>query len=276
MRYKKTESVILTASELMSILQEIFILSGKDFRAYAYSSIKRRIEQIILKENCESANKFLIRLRKESLFIEKILPDIYVEDTEIFRDAETWNAIQRTVIPILRRKQNFKIAVPNCISSEELISLIILLDKANILSKANIHASFLLQANIDFAKQAKFPIKKLNQVKRNLELLKNKLQINDIFEIEDKFFYLKKIFYKNIEYTTKNFFKNEKAVGYDLILFRNKLIYFNNFLYVQTVEHILEKLNKGGFLIIGIKESLGINIKRKLKIVNKNENIYKK
>ena len=266
----------LTISDIRSILQEIFIRTGRDFRNYAYSSIKRRIELIMFNQGCETADDLLARLRKNDLFPEKILSDIYIPATEMFRDPEMWNAMQKQVFPKLSKKQNLKIAVPSCVSGDELFTLMILLQKANLLDNTKVSVSVICKDNLELIENVNYPLKKLDQIKKNLSLLSENLQTDEMFKINGKFFSLADTFSDYIEYTTKDFFRDENAVGFDLILYRNKLIYFSSQLQSQTIEHLTEKLNRGGYLALGIGEDIGIVNKRKLKIVNKTENIFRK
>lgn len=270
------KDITLTAIELRIVLQEIFIRTGKDFRNYAYSSIKRRIERIMQNDGCENIENLLLKFQKNNLFRELMLSDIYVPCAEMFRDPETWNAIEKQVFPKLAKKQKIKVAVPNTTSGEEFYAMLFLLKNFGLINKTKVDVSFVSKRYFELAKKINYPIKQLDLIKINMKLLNSKFQISNLFNINEKHFSPAENFNNHVQFTTKKFFRDADATGYDIILFRNRLIYFNNQLQNQIVEHLYEKLNKGGFLILGIGENIDIQNRRKFKIVNKIENIYRK
>ncbi len=268
--------ILLTISDLNSILQEIYIRTGKDLRDYAVSSMKNRIERVMLSNDFSNYSDFLHKVKKNDAFANIVLNEIYVPYTEMFRDPEMWNAFKKQIIPKLHKKESFKICVPNCTTGEDLYTLLIILDKENLLEKADIEVTANTKIHFNYIKAAEYPIKQIEQIKKNFEILKYDFEIEDILDAKLKEFTFKKSFINQFKITDDNFFISSNENFYDLILFRNKLIYYNTKKQNQTIEFLYERLNKGGFLIIGIGEEFNKQYKRKFKAVNKTENIYKK
>ena len=103
-----------------------------------------------------------------------------------------------------------------------------------------------------------------------------KIPLADYFTEKNWNFILNSSLLETINLSVKNFFTDEVDINFDLILFRNRLIYFNPQLQSVALKLIHENLNRGGFLIIGIGESLNLQYESKFNIYDKNENIFKK
>ncbi len=266
----------LRISDLKTIFVEINSLTGIDFSNYAFFSIKRRFEKVINLYNFESVTELLNKIRNDELFLKNFIFDILPHQTELFRDAQTWNAILKQVFPKLSKREKLKIYLPYCISGDELYSLIFMLNEANMLSNTEITVSSLSDVNIEFIKNAIYPLKKLSSAEKNIEELDTEKTLND-FVISSQYSYeIRNEYKKNIKFDNKTIFNQNYIKQFDLVLYRNSMLYFNAKLQEDTLRNITETLKKNAYLIIGIGEEIPILLQKKYKIINNDENIYKK
>lgn len=268
----------LRISELKQIFTEINSLVGIDFSEFSFFSIKRRFEKIFDIYKFENANEFITKLKEDKFFLNNILFDIFPSQTELFRDPAMWLALLKNIFPKYSKSEIFKIYIPHCTTGEELFSLVYLLHEAGMTNNTEITVSTPCIQNIEYINRAVYPIKKISSAEKNVENLDTKLPFSDFVTSNIQTFEIKDEYFKNlnIKFDKKSVFETEYTNEFDLVIFRNVMIYFNAKLQEEILEKITNSLKRNSYLAIGIGEKLTGSTIRKYKISNTNENIYKK
>lgn len=268
----------LRISELKQIFTEINSLIGIDFSEFSFFSIKRRFEKIFDIYKFENANEFITKLKEDKYFLNNILFDIFPSQTELFRDPTMWLALLKNIFPKYSKSEIFKIYIPHCTSGEELFSLVYLLHEAGMTNNTEITVSTPCIQNIEYINRAVYPIKKISSAEKNVENLDTKLPFSDFVTSNIQTFEIKDEYFKNlnIKFDKKSVFETQYTNEFDLVIFRNVMIYFNSKLQDEILEKITNSLKRNSYLAIGIGEKLTGSTIRKYKISNTNENIYKK
>src|SRR6266498_3130731 len=93
---------IVDELEIDLLLEGIFRNYGFDFRQYAKGSIKRRLWRRIGLEGLQSVAGLMDRVLREPACMERLLLDLSVNVTSMFRDPLFYLAFRRRVIPLLR------------------------------------------------------------------------------------------------------------------------------------------------------------------------------
>ncbi len=270
------KDICLTISELRRITQKFYLESGKDFRRYAISSLKYRVERIMKAYNAKSADELLSFMKGNRVFYENFIYDIQVPVTEMFRDPEMWAALVKQIFPKLAKKKSIQILLPACSTGEELYSLLLMLKHANLLEKSKITVSVLSKKNEQLIREASYSLKKRDQTEKNIELLPEEFDRDNLILLQNDTFRPNVELLNNVVFTYDDISKTDYYGKFDLILFRNHLIYYNDQLHKETMRQLYDALVKGGFLILGYGEQTGTLYKRRLKEVVKGERIYKK
>ncbi|MCF6365020.1 MAG: hypothetical protein L3J35_02350 [Bacteroidales bacterium] len=265
----------LNKTEIKHILKEVKCISGFDFSEYAHSFIKRITEQFMISNNIFSDVDLIYRINKSEGFVGQFLEAVFVPQTELFRDAEMWNFLQEKIIPKLVSKKEFKIHLPYSKGGEELYSLLYILNKFDS-SNIKINVTAVTDKHLKVIKKGEFSPKQTKSSVKNIELLKSAVDSDEIFTETNNKFSVKHNFIGEITFETCEFFKGRYISEFDLILFRNSMIYFNSALKEKSIKTIIRSLKKGAYLIIGEKETTGAESSKKLKRVDKNVSIYKK
>lgn len=81
------------------------------------------------------------RVIKDVHFFNKLLLDLSVNTTEMFREPSFHKAVRTHVIPILKTYPSIKVWHAGCSSGEEVYSMAILLKEENMYDKATIYAT---------------------------------------------------------------------------------------------------------------------------------------
>src|SRR5437660_12709377 len=88
--------------EIDLLLEGIYRQYGFDFRSYARGSIKRRLWRRIYAENLDSVSGLQERVLHDAGCMERLLVDLSINVTAMFRDPTFYRAIREKVVPLLR------------------------------------------------------------------------------------------------------------------------------------------------------------------------------
>jgi chemotaxis protein methyltransferase CheR len=261
--------MVITNNDIEFVINTIKTISHYDFSEYSIKSFTRRIEKILIDYKLEIPT-FIDKIKTQPLFLEKVVKDITVNTTELFRDPMVWQNLRYRVIPKLLEKSRINIWHAGCSTGQEVYSMLILLNEMNLLDRSNIFASDLNTDVIETAKKGEYVYR------FNIEYLENFNQVIrqnpynfdefydvpyskyfDIDKVKDilsiKPFLLKKVVYKKHDLVKEgNAFNNK----FDLIMCRNVLIYFNNDLQNHIFDLFYDCLYSKGTLVLGIHESI--------------------
>ena len=256
----------------MAISYSDFLLELKkhtpyDFMEYSHNSIHRRITKV-LTDYALDLDQMVERIKTDSDFVEKIVEEITVNTTELFRDPDVWVYLYENVYPKLKNKKSINIWHAGCSSGQEVYSNMILLNELGLLDKCKIFATDLNQRVLNSAKSGKYKYRF------------NKKYIDNFTHVISKVSFqgdnpnpFEKYFVINEEEDTMQIlsefrkipdFKKHDLVSvhspfahkFDIIFCRNVLIYFNTGLQDRIVKLFHEHTFDGGFLILGAHENL--------------------
>ena len=253
---------------------QLFIYAVKenstyDFSNYSDKSLKRRIERLLV-ENKVNLKGLVLKLKKDSDFLEQIVKDVTVNTTELFRDPEVWHEIRQRVVNKLKDKHSLNIWHAGCSTGQEVYSLAIMLNEMGIFNKCNIYASDINTDVLDYAKKGEYKYRfNMNYLSNFDKVLKeNPYNFTEVFDTDyekyfsidkkrDKIkmekFLLEKPFYEKMDLVKR---ENTFFRKFDIILCRNVLIYFNLDLQNKVIDFFHENMNENAFLILGKHESL--------------------
>jgi chemotaxis protein methyltransferase CheR len=122
----------LEAVEIKLLLEGVFQQYGYDFRDYALASIRRRIVARVQAEGTNSISGLQDRVLHDRACMERLLLQLTVHVTSMFRDPGFYLAFRRIVVPLLETYPFVRIWHAGCSSGEEVFSLAILLKEEGI------------------------------------------------------------------------------------------------------------------------------------------------
>src|SRR6476661_8104046 len=85
--------------EIELLLEAIFRHYGHDFRSYAFSSLRRRLHKCLESEKLASFSALTDRLLHEPDAMDRLLRDLSVNVTGMFRDPTFFLALREKVVP---------------------------------------------------------------------------------------------------------------------------------------------------------------------------------
>lgn len=261
-----------------NIIKSIKETYNFNFKNYALTFFKRRVEYIIEKYSLKNADTFIKKIQSDPEFFDIFLKEICIETTELFRDPSLWRYLMDEFFPkILSKAQQYKIWFPEVNSGEELYSLLIILDQLKMLDKVQIMVSSISQLHLDKIKEGYFDISKLEVNEANFKRIFRDTELKDYYSVKNEHAYLNASLLSGIKFTKQNTIFEDYPKGIKLILFRNQMLYFNQILEERLLKSFYQCLIPGGHLIIGANEKIDYwNSEKDYILVSKNDNIYKK
>ncbi len=123
------------------LLEGVYSRYHYDFRAYAPTSLRRRLEAARLQRGLSSLAQLRDEVLGDPAVFTGLLESLTVQLSDLFRDPEYFRAIREQVVPLLRTYPSIKLWVAGCSSGEEVYSYAILLHEAGLLERTLIYAT---------------------------------------------------------------------------------------------------------------------------------------
>jgi len=276
----------LSDKEVQYFTTTIKNYSEYDLTEYSEKSLKRRIQKV-LDDNKLDISTAIQKLKNDPDFLERVVKDITVNTTELFRDPQVWQDLRFRILPKFKNNKNINIWHAGCSTGQEVYSMLILLNEMGLYDKAKIFATDINEDALEIAKKGEY------KYRFNIGYLDNfdKVIKENPFNYEEyndvpysKYFKINKA-HNSLEI---NNFLREKPIyrkhdlvkmenlyfaKFDLIICRNVIIYFKYELQSKVFKLFHEHLYTNGYLLFGMHESMLGEIANKFE---KRGNFYRK
>jgi len=263
--------------ELKVFLEAIFLKYGYDFRNYATASIKRRIRQRMNLTGLSHLAEMQHKVLYDRNFFHTLLLDLSVNVTEMFRDPSFYQALRKTVIPILKTYPFVKIWHAGCSTGEEVYSMAVLLKEEGLLNKSLIYATDFNDVVLMKAREGIYPNERIKDYTFNYQKAGGKRPFSDYYTSKYDAAIMDKSLKKNIVFSNHNLATDSVFGEMHLVMCRNVLIYFDRELQDRAIGLFNESLVRSGILCLGSKESIRFSEHADLfKEISAQEKIYQK
>jgi len=236
--------------------KEVSRMIGVNYENYSKSHLRRRFHARMRVVGESRFIDYLNYLNRDEKEIEELRELLTVNVTKFKRDEDVWKLLEEEIIPNLLEKKDQKILKKvrgwsaGCATGEEPYSLAMscLNNRPSKDIDIQIIGTDLDSKALDFARNGAYPDKSVKNLSNNekKKFFKNK---NGDWVLDEE---VKEL----VEFREKDVFKTSFTRKFDLILCRNLMIYFNNESKTELMTRLVESLNKGGFLVIGMAENL--------------------
>ncbi len=259
----------ITEQDFQLFLFALKTSSKYDFSDYSEKSLNRRLAKV-LTDNKLNITALVNKIKNDPEFVERIVKEITVNTTELFRDPQVWHAIRYAVLPKLKSNSTINIWHAGCSTGQEVYSMMIILNELGMLDKAKIYATDL---NSDVMQQAqngeykyRFNIGYLDNFDKVIK--ENPYNYEEYYEVPyDKYFTIDKAtdtikmndflrqkpIYKKHDLVKES---NSLFVKFDIIFCRNVIIYFNYNLQGKVFDLFHRNLYDSGCLVLGLHETI--------------------
>lgn len=242
--------------EISLLLEAIYQKYHYDFRQYSEAHIRRRVMNRMVMSGLEHVSQLQAKVLSDGAFASKLLQDLSITVTEMFRDPDFYKSLRENVIPILKTYPFIKIWHAGCATGEEAYSMAILMQEEGLYDRTTIYATDFNQQALNKAKEGFFSNRMIKEYTTNYQLSGGKESFSSYYTSDYDNVIMKQSLKKNIVWANHNLVTDSVFAEVHLILCRNVLIYFDKNLQNKVQKLFYNSLINGGILCLGSKESL--------------------
>ena len=242
--------------EIDLLLEGIYRRYGFDFREYAPASLRRRLWRRIHAERLESVSGLQEKVLHDPACMERLLLDLSINVTAMFRDPSFYVAFRERVAPLLRTYPFTRIWVAGCSTGEEVYSLAILLTEEELYERARIYATDINEAVLQRAKDGIFPLNTMQENTANYIAAGGNGTFSGYYTARYDYAMFRPSLRENVVFAQHNLVTDASFNHFNVIVCRNVFIYFNNALQDRVHQLFLQSLEMFGILGLGKKETV--------------------
>lgn len=242
--------------EYQLLLDAIYLKYHYDFRAYAGSSLKRRLRTAMERFGCATLSQLQDKVLHEAAIFPALLDYLTVQVSEMFRDPGYFKALRETVVPILRTYPSLKLWVAGCSAGEEVYSLAILLHEEGLLERSLIYATDINAHALQKAEAGVFDIERIPGFTDNHQQSGGHGSLSRYYTAAYGRAVFDKALKKHMVFSDHSLATDSVFAEMQLVSCRNVLIYFNRELQDRALGLFHDSLCRKGFLGLGSKEAL--------------------
>jgi chemotaxis protein methyltransferase CheR len=263
--------------EILSLLKTVYDKYGYDFREYSEAHVKRRLLNRMAMSGLKSISQMQSVITHDELLASKLLQDLSITVTEMFRDPEFYRSLRENVIPVLKTYPFIKIWHAGCSTGEEAYSMAIILKEEGLYERTTLYATDFNQQALNKAKEGIFSTQSMQEYTGNYKLSGGKKSFSDYHVSDHDHVIMNQSLKKNIVWANHNLVTDGVFAEVHLVLCRNVLIYFERNLQNKVQKLFHESLINGGILCLGSKEGLRFtNFYEAYGELDKKQRIFKK
>ena len=263
--------------EIDLLLEGVYRNYGVDFRQYSRASLRRRLWRRVDLEHVGTISGLQELLLHDAAVMERLLLDLSINVTAMFRDPSFFRALRVQVVPLLRTYPFVRIWNAGCSTGEETYSLAILLREAGLYDRTRIYATDINEVVLQRARQGLFPLEKMQEYTENYLAGGGTQAFSQYYTAAYEHAQFDRSLADNIVFAQHNLVSDRSFNEFQLIVCRNVMIYFDKAL--QDAVHRLfhGSLARLGILALGHKESISFTSHEgDYDVVNADERLYRK
>jgi chemotaxis protein methyltransferase CheR len=242
--------------EIELLLEGIFRQYGFDFRSYAFASMRRRLWKRVEAEGLTTLSELQARVLHDSDTMERLLLDLSVNVTAMFRDPNFYSALRTEVVPLLRTYPFIRVWHAGCSTGEEVYSSAILLHEAGLYDRARIYATDINEVVLQQARRGIFPLERMQEYTENYIKAGGTRSFSEYYTAKYDGALFDQKLVRNVVFAQHNLVTDRSFSEFNMIFCRNVLIYFDKELQNRVHSLFYDSLVRLGILCLGSKESL--------------------
>ena len=246
----------LASLEIRLLLEGVQQVYGYDFRDYADASIKRRLTHWLAESGMDTFSSAQSRVLRDPTLFESLLQGITVNVTEMFRDPDFFKALREEVVPFLKTYPFVKIWHAGCATGEEAYSMAIMLNEEGCAGHYRMYATDINEAVLKRAADGVVSLDQMQRFTRNYQKSGGRRSFADYYTARYDRALLSPELKRNIVFAPHNLAVDGEFGEMNMVLCRNVMIYFKSALKERCLHLFDSSLLPGGFLCLGLKETL--------------------
>ena len=258
---------------LLQIIRGLLSHTGHDFRHYKRATVLRRIERRMQVRALSTLPDYARLLETDHREYKALLSDMLIGVTNFFRDRESFEAVERDIVPELFKDKGpadeVRVWVAACSTGEEAYSLgMLLADYAEAADSPafQVFASDIDEAAISQARFGNYPSSIITDVAP--------VRLRQYFSKDGDRYQIRKSLRDRILFAAHNVLRDPPFSRLDMVSCRNLLIYLNREVQMKVLQMFHFALKPGGYLFLGGSESAD-TVAEYFMVVDKKNRIYR-
>jgi chemotaxis protein methyltransferase CheR len=270
-------SADLERIEVGLLLEGIYQHYGFDFRGYAWASLKRRLWRRAHAEGVRSLSALQELVLHDPQAMERLLHDLSINVTSMFRDPTFFGAFREKVVPNLRTYPFVRIWNAGCSTGEETYSLAILLQEEGLYERTRLYATDINEAVLDHARRGEYPLDRMRTYTENYIRAGGGESFSAYYEADGDRARFDPALLEQVVFAQHNLVSDSAFQDFNVIVCRNVMIYFGKSLQDRVHQLFYESLEHLGILALGHKESIRFSgHESSYEELDPNEKLYRK
>ena len=263
--------------EVRLLTEGIFSHYGFDFRDYSMPSLRRRVWKRVYAEGLSTISGLQEKILHDPASMERLLLDLSINTTAMFRDPSFYLAFRRKVVPMLRTYPFVRIWHAGCSTGEEVYSMAILLQEEKLLDRCRIYATDINEAVLPRAKDGIFPLNTMQENTSNYIAGGGAGTFSQYYTARYDYAIFRPSLRENVVFAQHNLVTDSSFNHFNVIFCRNVLIYFNNTLQDRVQHLFLDSMEMFGILGLGKKETIRYSaVSENYDEIDREERLYRR
>ena len=259
------------------LLEGIYQHYGFDFRGYAWASLKRRLWRRANEEGVHSLSALQARVLHDPPAMERLLLDLSINVTSMFRDPTFFAAFREKVVPVLKTYPFVRIWNAGCSTGEETYSIAIILREEGLYERARIYATDINDVVLNHARAGAYPLDRMRDYTENYIRAGGSESFSTYYEADGEHARFDPALREQIVFAQHNLVSDGAFNQFNVIVCRNVLIYFGKALQTRVHDLFHESLETFGVLALGHKETIRFtDHESRYDELDANERLYRK
>ena len=251
-----TETRDVEEIEVALLLEAIVRRYGFDFREYAPASLKRRLWRRAHAEGLETISALQSRVLHDPACMERLLLDLSINVTSMFRDPSFYTAFRAKVVPLLKTYPFSRIWIAGCSTGEEVYSLAIVLQEEGLLERTRLYATDINEAVLERARLGVFSLDKMREYTQNYLHAGGRRAFSEYYVASYDGAAFDRRLVEHAVFAQHNLVSDRGFNEFHAIVCRNVMIYFDRSLQSRVFQLFHDSLIRFGVLGLGHKEML--------------------
>jgi chemotaxis protein methyltransferase CheR len=242
--------------EMQLLLEGIYRQYGYDFRGYAPGSLKRRLWRRAYAEKLPTLSALQDKVLHDPGCMGRLLQDLSINVTSMFRDPSFYSAIREKVMPLMRTYPFIRVWNAGCSTGEETYSLSILFLEEGLGDRVRIYATDINDAVLEQAKAGAFPLDRMRDYTENYLTAGGSEEFSSYYTADGQNARFDPALTERVVFAQHNLVSDQAFNTFNLVVCRNVMIYFGKSLQDRVHDLFYQSLDTFGILALGHKESI--------------------
>jgi chemotaxis protein methyltransferase CheR len=263
--------------EIDLLLEGVYRQYGFDFRSYACSSLKRRLWKRIEAEGINTISELQNLVLHDEAAMERLLLDLSVTVSAMFRDPGFYTAFRERVVPVLRTYPFLRFWHAGCSTGEEVYSMAILLEEEDLYDRARLYATDINEVTLHRARTGIYALERMQEYTQNYLKAGGTRSFSEYYTARYDHALFTPALRRNIVFSQHNLVTDRSFAEFNVILCRNVMIYFDRDLQNRVHQLFYDSLPVYGILALGSNESMRFTRHEKsFQALDEREKIYRR